>query len=73
MFFLTLCASVGNKKVSTSSRTVLNNGKSGGIIVLILKESILRVITFWKCSEKYMIKKKDLVIFGSPLVDYSQR
>jgi len=29
-----------------SSRTVLNNGKSGGISVLILKESILRVIKF---------------------------
>jgi len=38
-----------------SSRTVLNNGKSSGIIVLILKESILRVIKFWKCSEKYTI------------------
>jgi len=29
-----------------SSRTVLNNGKSSGISVLILKESILRVIKF---------------------------
>jgi len=38
-----------------SSRAVLNNGKSGGISVLILKESILRMIEFWKCSEKYTI------------------
>jgi len=29
--------------------------KSSGMSVLILKESILRVIKFWKCSEKYMI------------------
>jgi hypothetical protein len=36
-------------------QTVLNNGKGGGISVLILKESILRVIKFWKCSEKYTI------------------
>ena len=43
--------------------------KSGGISVLILKESILRVIKFWKCSEKYTIlKRKLLVIFGSPLI-----
>jgi len=27
----------------------------GGIGVLILKESILRVIKFWKCSQKYTI------------------
>jgi hypothetical protein len=26
-----------------------DNGKSGGISVLILKESIWRVIKFWKC------------------------
>jgi len=52
-----------------SSRTVLNNGKSGGISVLIVKESILRVIKFCKCSEKYTIyEKKILVIFVSPLV-----
>ena len=43
--------------------------KSGGIIVLILKESILRVIKLWKCLEKYTIyEKKFLVIFGSPHV-----
>jgi len=29
--------------------------KSGGITVLILKESILRVIKFCKCPEKYTI------------------
>ena len=29
--------------------------KSGGISAFILKESILRVIKFWKCSEKYTI------------------
>ena len=33
----------------------LNNGKGGEISVLIVKESILRVIEFWKCSEKYTI------------------
>jgi len=49
-----------------SSRTVLNNGKSGGIRVLILKESILRVIKFWKCSEKYTIKKKKFSLFLGP-------
>ena len=38
-----------------NDRGVLNNGKSGGVSVLILKESILRVIKFWKCSEKYTI------------------
>jgi hypothetical protein len=32
----------------------LNNGKNGGS-VLLLKESILKVIKLWKCSEKYMI------------------
>ena len=36
-------------------RTVWNSGKSGGIIVLIVRGSILRVITFWKCSEKCTI------------------
>ena len=49
-----------------SSRTVLNNGKGGGIIVLILKESILRVIKIWKCSEKYMILKKKSLFLGPP-------
>jgi hypothetical protein len=49
-----------------SSRTVLNNGKSGGISVLILKESILRVIKFCKCSEKYMILKKISLFLGPP-------
>ena len=29
--------------------------KGGGISVLIFRGSILRVITFWKCSEKYTI------------------
>ena len=38
-----------------SSRTVLNNGKSGGITVLIVRGSILRVIKLWKCTEKYTI------------------
>ena len=38
-----------------SCRTVLKEGKSDGISVLILKESILRVIKFWKRSEKYTI------------------
>jgi hypothetical protein len=49
-----------------SSRTVLNNGKSGGINVLILKESILRVIKFWKCSEKYTIYEKNFSFLGPP-------
>ena len=44
-----------------SSMTVLNNGKSCGISVLLLKDSILKVIKLWKCSEKYtffFFKKK---------------
>ena len=48
-------------------RNVWNTGKSGGISVLILKESILKVIKLWKCSEKYTIyEKRFLVIFGPP-------
>ena len=49
-----------------SSRTVLNNGKGGGISVLILKDSILRAIKFWKCSEKYTIKKKSRYFWVPP-------
>jgi len=45
-----------------SSRTVVNNGKTGGISVLILEESVLKVIKFWKCSEEY--RSNILHIFG---------
>ena len=51
-----------------SSRTVLNYGKSGGIIVLIRKESILKVIKFWKCSEKYTIFKKSRYFWVPPRI-----
>jgi hypothetical protein len=33
----------------------------------------LRVIKFWKCSEKYTIFKKNLVILGSPLIYINHR
>jgi hypothetical protein len=47
----------------------LNNGKSFGISVLLLKESILKVIKLWKCSEKYNIFfLKILITFGSHLI-----
>jgi hypothetical protein len=45
------------------------------ISVLILKERILRVIIFWKCSEKYTIKKKHSRYFWVPVVvlDFKQK
>jgi len=54
-----------------SSRTVLNNGKGGGIRLLIVKGSILRVITFWKFSEKYTILKKSRYFWVPPRISIS--
>jgi hypothetical protein len=47
-----------------SCRTLLNNGKGGGVSVLIVKGSILRRIKFWKCSEKYTIKNSFSLFLG---------
>jgi hypothetical protein len=57
------------EKTTEALKAITLQELSGGISVLLLKESILKVNKLWKCSEKYTIfKKKILVTFGSPLV-----
>jgi hypothetical protein len=49
-----------------SSRTVLNNGKGGGVSILIFKKNILKVIKFLEMSREMYDLKKFSLFLGPP-------